>query len=357
VTRNHLEERAPRRKLLEVVSDVCAIQAQVQSAAELSLWARVEDLTPEDVRDALWKRRSLVRTWSLRGTLHLHRSSELPLYVAALRTNRRWWTGAWLKYVGLDAAGLEQLLKAIRAALTDRPMSREELAEKIARRVGPRVRKEMASGWGTLLKPAAFQGSLISGPPRGQNVTFVRPDRWLPKWHTVDGDDAMGEVYWRYLRTFGPATHLDFAAWWGDQPGRFKEARLRLEPQLEQVSVEGVKGWAMPADVRRIRALEPSTAVRLLPLFDAYVMGFRPREELHEKRVASKIFRTAGWVTPVVLIGGRAEGVWGYERGPRGVEVTVEPFRKLSSSERNAISEEADRLGRFLGAPSRVSYG
>jgi hypothetical protein len=340
-----------------VVGDVCAIHAQVQSAAELSLWARVDDITPEDVRDALWSRRSLVRTWSVRGTLHLHRASELPLYVAALSTNRRWWTGAWLKYVGLDAKGLESLLKAIRGALSDRPMTREELAAKIAPKVGPRVREELGSGWGTLLKPAAFQGTLISGPPRGQNVTFVRPDRWLRKWQEVDGDEAMGEVYRRYLRTFGPATHQDFAAWWGDQPGRFKEARLRLEDRLEQVSVEGTKGWAVPSDVRRIAAGEPIPSVRLLPNFDAYVMGFRPRDQLHDKRVASKIFRTAGWISPVVLIGGRAEGVWGYKRGSRSVDVRVEPFRRLTSAERKEISQEADRLGAFLGAPTRVTYG
>jgi hypothetical protein len=339
-----------------VVSDVCAIQAQVQSAAELSLWARVEDLTPDDVRDALWKRRSLVRTWSLRGTLHLHRSTELPLYVAALSQNRRWWTGAWLKYVGLDAAGLEELLKAIRGALTDRPMSREELAEKIARTVGPRVRKEMASGWGTLLKPAAFQGALVSGPPRGQNVTFVRPDRWLRSWQRVEGNHAMDEVYRRFLRTFGPATHLDFAAWWGDQPGRFKEARLRLEEELQQVSIEGTKAWAVPSDARRMARMEASTSVRLLPNFDAYVMGFRPRDRFNDKRVTARIFRTAGWISPVVLIGGRAQGVWGFERRNRAVEVTVEPFGKLSAGVKKAIGEEVERLGRFLDAPAKVRY-
>ena len=316
-----------------------------------------EDLTPQDVRDALWKRRSLVRTWSLRGTLHFHRSTELPLYVAALSQNRRWWTGAWLKYVGLDAAGLEQLLKAIRGALTERPMTREELAAKIERRVGPRVRKEMASGWGTLLKPAAFHGALVSGPPRGQNVTFVRPDRWLRRWQSIDGDEAMGEVYRRYLRTFGPATHLDFAAWWGDQPGRFKEARLRLEDEeLEHVSIDGTKAWAVASDARKMARKKASTSVRLLPNFDAYVMGFRPRERFHDKRVAARIFRTAGWISPVVLVGGRLEGVWGYERGSPGVEVTVEPFGKLPGATKKAVAEEVDRLGRFLDAPTRVRY-
>jgi hypothetical protein len=355
VRRSHLDARAPRRKLLDVVSDICAVHAQVHSAAELSLWARVEDLTRDDVRDALWKRRTLVRTWSMRGTLHLHRSSEWPLYVAALSTNRRWWSRAWLNYVGLDAEGLESLVKAIRAALTDRPMTREELAARIASRVGSRVREELASGWGTLLKPAAYQGALISGPPRGQNVTFVRPDRWLRDWAAVDGEDAMAEVYRRFLRTFGPSNHQDFAAWWGIEPGRFRSVRLALEETLERVSVEGQKAWAIPADVRRMAGVKLDTEVRLLPNFDAYVMGFRPRDQLHEKRAADRIFRKAGWISPVVLIEGRAEGVWAYERGKRAVEVTVEPFRRLSAAERKGIAGEADRLGAFLDAPARLS--
>lgn len=353
--RSHLDRRAPRRKLLQVVSDICAVHAQVQSAAELSLWARVEDLTPEDVRDALWRRRTLVRSWSMRGTLHLHRSSEWPLYVAALSTNRRWWSRAWLNYVGLDAEGLEALVKATRDALTDRPMTREELAERIAGRVGPRVRKELASGWGTLLKPAAYQGALISGPPQGPNVTFVRPDKWLRRWSSVDGEEAMAEVYRRFLRTFGPSNHQDFAAWWGIEPGRFRAVRLALEERLQQVSVEGVKAWAVPADVRRMAASEPSDEVRLLPNFDAYVMGFRPREQLHDQRVTDRIFRKAGWISPVVLVAGRAEGIWRYDRGKRAIEVTVEPFRRLSSAERTGIAEEAERLGAFLGAPARLS--
>ncbi|HJV03721.1 MAG TPA: crosslink repair DNA glycosylase YcaQ family protein, partial [Actinomycetota bacterium] len=192
---------------------------------------------------------------------------------------------------------------------------------------------------------------------QGQNVTFVRPDRWLRGWKRVDGEEAMGEVYRRYLRTFGPATHLDFASWWGDQPGRFKATRVRLEAEeLEQVSIEGTTAWAVSSDVRRTARMEPSTSVRLLPNFDAYVMGFRPRERFHDGRVTARIFRTAGWISPVVLVGGRAEGVWGYERASRGVEVTVEPFGKLPAATKKALAEEVDRLGRFLTAPARVRY-
>jgi winged helix DNA-binding protein len=355
VARNHLDTRAPRRKLLDVVSDVGAIHAQVQSAAELSLWARVEDVTSKDIREALWKRRTLVRTWSVRGTLHLHRASDLPLYAAALSTNDRWWKGAWLRFVGLSADELDALLKAIRSALTDRPATREELTEKVARKVGPHVRERMASGWGELLKPAAFRGWLCSGPPRGQNVTFVRPDRWLRAWKEVDGDRALEEVFRRYLRTFGPATHEDFAAWWGIPPPPARRVRLALDSELEQVDVEGTTGWVGPKELRRMQELEAPSTVRLLPNFDAYVMGFRQRERMVEKRLFDRVFRKAGWISPVVLVDGRIAGVWKHERGSRGIEVGVQRFGRLGAADRKGIEEEADRLGRFLGEPARVS--
>jgi Winged helix DNA-binding domain len=355
LARNHLDARVPKRKMLDVVGEVGAIHAQVLSAAELSLWARVEDLEPRHVRDALWKRRTLVRTWSVRGTLHLHRASDLPLYAAALSTSDRWWKGAWLKFVGLSAEELDALLKAIRSALTDRPMTREELTEKVARKVGPHVRERMASGWGELLKPASFQGWLCSGPPRGQNVTFVRPDRWLRSWRKVDPDEGMGEVFLRYLRAFGPAGHEDFAAWWGIPPPPARRVRMALEDELEQVDVEGTDGWARPEDLRQMREMAPPSTVRLLPSFDAYVMGFRQRERMLDRRLFDRVFRKAGWISPVLMIDGRIAGVWKHERSPKEIEVSVEPFGRLRAADRKAIEEEADQLGSFLGLPARLS--
>jgi hypothetical protein len=342
--------------MLKVVGDVCAIQAQVQSAAELSLWARVDGITPADVRDALWKRKTLVRTWSIRGTLHLHRATELPIYTAALSTNRRWLTGAWLRYVGLDAEGYESLQKAIKAALTDRPMTREELAERVGRKLGPRSREKLTSGWGTLLKPAAFSGALVSGPPLGQNVTFVRADRWLKGWKPVDPGEGMREVIRRYIRAFGPATPSDFAAWWGDMPAPAKRVVAEIDDELEAVEVEGVAALALKRDVRELAAAEPSDTVRLLPNFDAYVMGFRPRDRLYEKQFAPRVSRTAGWISPVVLVGGWVAGVWGQERNGARIDVRVEAFQRLSASHRKAIADEAERMGAFLGAPVRLSY-
>jgi hypothetical protein len=77
--RQRLDRSAPRDEALDVVREICGLHAQVMSSAELALWARVEDLKPEWVQEALWERRSLAKTWAMRGTLHLLPSDELPL--------------------------------------------------------------------------------------------------------------------------------------------------------------------------------------------------------------------------------------------------------------------------------------
>jgi hypothetical protein len=94
-SRHHLDGRVPRRRMLDVVSDLCGLHAQVMSSAELTLWARVEGLRTGDLATALWQDRSLVKKWAMRGTLHLFRASEHPLWTAALRTYAHLPTESW----------------------------------------------------------------------------------------------------------------------------------------------------------------------------------------------------------------------------------------------------------------------
>jgi hypothetical protein len=355
VSQHHLDRRAPKSKLLEIVRDVCGIHAQVPSSAQLQVWSRVDGISRDDIRDALWDHRKLVRTWSLRGTLHLHSSDDLPVYVAALSQNDRWWKGAWLRMIGMTEKQLRTTLDAIHSSLGARPITREQLADKVATRVGTKGRERMLSGWGEMLKPAAFQGHLCSGPPRGQNVTFVRPDRWLGKWEPPTPEDAWNVIVRRYLRAYGPASREDFGRWWGMQPAPAGRVLKSLGDELAEVDVDDYRGWVPSQDLPEIRKKRPRPPVRLLAGFDVYVVGNRPRESLVDKEFESRVFRRAGWISPVLLIGGACAGVWKHERRGAQIEVSVSPFRKLSGTHRKAINEEADRLGKFLGAPVTVT--
>ncbi len=356
LARHHLDRRAPRSRLTQVVADLCGAHAQLMSAAALSLWARISDLRQQDVREALWQRRTLVKTWGMRGTLHLFGADEFPLYAAALSTRVGYTRNVWLKYFGLTTEEVEQVIEAVRGALGARPVTREELADAVARRAGAAMRAKMLSGWGTMLKPAASRGALIFGPSRGQNVTFVRPDRWLRRWRRPDPERAVQEVLQRYLETYGPATHDDFARWWGIDAGPARRLMGALGDELEPVEVDGRRAWARRGQSRRISAMKPPAGVRLLPNFDPYVIAYRPREELVEPRFGPRIFRPQAWVSPVLLVDGRAAGVWEQRRRGSRIEVTVEPFGRLLAAVKREVQEEVARLGAFLGGRVDVTF-
>jgi Winged helix DNA-binding domain len=90
--------RAAKKDLSRVVGEIGGVQAQVMSAAELQAGVRV-DCRVDDVRDALWKSKNLVKTWLMRGTLHLTPAEDLPLFTAAMRTHWMRARNSWLNYV------------------------------------------------------------------------------------------------------------------------------------------------------------------------------------------------------------------------------------------------------------------
>ena len=205
--RHHLVERAPRRSLVGVVERICGLHAQVMSSAELTAWARVEELAPDAVSKALWKQRSLVKLWAMRGTLHLLPARELGLWLGATATYEHYLKPTWLRGFETTEKELEALIAAIDKSLDGRLFTREELGEEIERVTRSKgVREKVQGSWGPFLKPASFQGKLCFGPSEGQRVRFTSPASWLKgPLEIAPAEEAVAEITRRYLGAFGPA--------------------------------------------------------------------------------------------------------------------------------------------------------
>ena len=141
LARSSLSERETSERLVEVVGRLCGVHAQVQAAAELQLAARVDGVTQADVRAALWEQRSLVKAWTLRGTLHLHPAAELQLWHAARRAVLRsadqglpeWRGPAGDVHPALGAREVEKVRATVWEVLDGRCLLREELAEAVVK--------------------------------------------------------------------------------------------------------------------------------------------------------------------------------------------------------------------------------
>lgn len=353
--------------MLAVASRLCGLHAQLMSSAELTLWARVEDLDRRAVQRALWEDRTLVKTWAMRGTLHLLPASELPLWHAALSTSRRYLRPtAWQKYFGITIEELDHLTEAVAAALDGRVLTREELVQEVARLTGSANLgvKLAESSWGTILKPAAFAGRLCFGPSLGQRVRFTRPDTWLAAagrspGSPVDPQAATAAVTRRYLAAYGPATYHDLARWWGGSGGvsTARQWIASLGEEVSPVELDGAQAWMLASHAGQVRELPPSRSVRLLPAFDQYVVGASwHAEHLLPGDFRRPVYRLQGWISPVLLVNGRMEGIWRHEVKGGRVEVAVEPFVKQPVWVRRAAGQEAERLAAFLGCTLSLAW-
>lgn len=330
------------------------------SAAELALWARVEDLSREEVTRALWVERTLAKTWCMRGAAHLIAADDLPVFVGGvsrlcLPRERRW----IVKY-GINETEMDAMVDAVVEALADRPLTRKELAKRVVARLGDSASRWVEHSWGGIVKQASLEGSVVFGPNHGQEITFVKRDLWLPHVKDLPTEEAETMLLRRYLHGYGPANLADFAAWAGMTCGEAAPLRERAGGEIIDVEVEGKTCLVLREDLPILRSTEAldeeEDAVRLLPSFDCYMLGHRDKDHIVDRANYKRIYRKAGWLSPVLLIGGRACGVWNCTRKGKLLHVRVEPFSKISVGVRKRVEEEVADLARFYNAICRLSF-
>lgn len=367
LARHHLSERAPATALARVAADMAGAQAQVLSAAQISMWARTGVTDVEDVDDAIWRERTLVRAWAMRGTMFLFPSDELAFYSRGVH-RRSAYNLRWAQEQVASEDALDGLLDDVAEALNE-PRTRSDLARILESR-GYRLKSKPGGGWGDsravpwievgeaslsvgfLLHLVGARDVICSGPSEGNESTYVRAARWVPGWKDVRIEEAEGWLVARYLRSFGPATLEDFALWAGMYIRDAKEIWALQSGNMVQVEVDGQKGYVLRSDVFELDdAKTDGQTVRLLPFFDSFLLGHRSHLNIVDEVNHKKVYRGQGWVSPVLLVDGQARGVWSQVRGKNRLEVRVSAFTRLPASVRERVSEEAAELGRFLGCP------
>jgi hypothetical protein len=347
----------PARNPEAVAHDLVGVQAQVLSSAALSIALRSQgtiDATPRALQNRL-----LIRSWGMRGTLHLFDADDFPTIVAALKLKEPWRRPAWLRYFGMTERQMEEGIEAVGEILDDGvPRTRAQLAHDMDARFGKAVGELVRGSWGTFLKQAANKGYASQAWTADSSVAFVRPDRWLASWRTEDPDAAHRTLLLRYLGAYGPASRAEINRWWGVTGGGLKVVIEELGDELSVVEGGGARGFVRTADLVEIDATaERKGDVVLLGPFDPLTVGAGLREQLIPAAHLSRVSRTAGWISPVVLIDGRVAGVWTSTSDGKELRITIDPFGRPSKKVRSAITGAARCVASAHGADPMVEFG
>ena len=305
------------------------------------------------VRRALNQDRSIVRTWLMRGTLHLVAAEDLgwllsllgPVFAAGNETRHA--------QLGLDRDLKLRGVETIRRTLEDTgPLTRYELVDQLQRRgirLDPKSQAPIH-----LIQLAALQGVLCLGPDRENGEpTYVLIDDWIGQPPTPSRAPNLGELARRYFAGYGPATAEDLASWSGLPRSQARSAVALAMPVLAELTIRGHSGFLLKGRLPRSRPPAPANPdVRLLPAFDTYLLGYRNRElTIPLPPLRRRLQRGGGWLHPAVIVNGRAVGAWRLAGAGPQPELRVEPFEKLSRAVQAGIEAEARDISRFLDLP------
>jgi hypothetical protein len=301
-----------------------------------------------------------VRSWAMRGTLHLFAADDVPTVAAALGRKENWRRPAWLRWFGVTEPEMERLIDTIGEVLDDgRPRTRAELADEIGGRLGPRQGELLRGSWGSALKVASDRHYLVQSAEDDAGVRFVRASRWIESWREEDPAAALATLVERYLAVYGPATFLELRRWWGVAVrSEMKPIIDSLGDHLTEVEVDGVRALARTEDVDAIGSTRATRgAVRLVGGFDPFIVGAGLRDQLLPAAHLKRVSRTAGWISPVVLVDGVAAGVWDSVRKGDQLAITVDPFDRFDTKRKASVERAADDVARAQGVTAKVAYG
>jgi hypothetical protein len=361
---HHLAERQGVDALLDVAGR-CAVQNSPPGSAPQALHARVRGVTPELLDRAVAEDKSLLQTWSMRGSPYWFPTADAAVFTTGVlptteAARRHLVPGVEqaLDTLDLSLAGAVDLTRAeVRGVLSGRRLAIDELGAELARRVADTLpggrRKDQPLGEGVVhfcLRILTLEGLVCFAPRAGNKALFVLVDEWLG--HPIpetDPEAARAELLRRYLRCYGPSTRKDFAAWLGVSAGDVGPWWSLVEDELTEVDLDG-PAWLRTADLDALRSSSMPTGVRLLPPRDPYTQ-LRDRETLVDKKYHRQIWRPVG-DPGTLLVDGEIAGTWRPRRSGRRLTLTVTGFRPLTRAAQEQVRDEAEQLGPLRGATS-----
>ncbi|HET7193746.1 MAG TPA: crosslink repair DNA glycosylase YcaQ family protein [Nocardioides sp.] len=335
----------------EVVRRLGAVLSMDESLAELAVGTRRTTSRPGDLAAALADG-EVIQAFAYRGSMHYLSPEDAGIYLAIRSAGRQWELPSWVEYYRLAPSDWPDFRAAVRAALSDGPLTVAELGEALAgHRAYRHLKPVFDEGAGTLIKPLSWHGDLSLGPSRDGRRTVQSLDG-NPRWAGIpDLDEAGPRAITAYFRTYGPATLDNLHYWLGNG---LSAGRKRLQSwfaglgdRLVPVDVEGTVAYAAREDVDALEAASASEAVRFLPGHDQWVMG-PGTKDTHVTPAARRDGMTRK-ANPVIR-GGVVRGTW----VRKGDELTV-TWLDASAPPTQVIEQEADRLAAILDQDLRLT--
>ncbi len=285
------------------------LQDSMPRAALLSIHARLTG-----TGHSSWEDPSLVQIWGPRYSTYVVAKRDLAVF-----------TVGRLPDEGRPLRRAQDIAARLGLALAGRRMTQEAAA------------RLMGVENANLLRYAAPTGTVLIRWDGSH-----QPDVWNVPAPQVTQAEMRLELARRYLEVFGPATPATFVRWAGIDPLSGVAAFEMLGKLLMPVRTPIGEAWILSRDEPLFNmAPGPAAPARLLPSGDTwFLLQGADRELLVPNEGQRRLLWTSRVWPGALLIEGETLGTW-----RRAAHVlTIQPWRRLSSTQRDAVEAEAGSL-------------
>ena len=326
----------------EAARRLVALQAQVTSPPYVGLWTRLDGFEREDLTQQMLERR-VVRATLMRATLQLMTADDYLLLRPALQPAL---TGSMRSTAGkrLQGVDLERLIDVGRDFFEREPRTFADLRPVLAALEPDRDPSALAYAVRTMLPLVQVPSGGVWG--YSGKAPFTTPERWLGQ--PLSGSEAARDLIMRYLAAFGPAAAKDVQTWSGRT--RLKAVVEEMRPELRSFHDEnGNELFDLPE--APIPPADTPAPPRFVPDYDNLVLSHAERRRVLPEEHRNRVFLSAARVRATVLIDGFVRGVWKIEKSRKAAVLQIEPFEPVSKEHRDILSDEGERLVRFVAEP------
>jgi hypothetical protein len=315
----------------EAIGQICGLNAQSARAPYLSLWSRMDGFRREILTEALYEEKTLIKTWLMRGTVHIVPTADFPVYQRALRRSLcdGWETSLKKQTLIAIPRTWSKLLDAIVNSLGEGPLVKKDLAARVKGLMRSYTEREQKRLVGWALRLLSYRGLVCHDRPTGpwyhfKDNRFAPVSLWLEQNHVeaVDEDEARHDLLLKYLES-----------------ARKRLCRISLKDGKAEL-------WVRAEEADYLKDREPKQPVCFLPEFDPLVMGHKDKSRIMDEDARKRVFLRLATVAPTLLVEGRVAGTWDYSF-PTGA-LDIKPFKAFSAETRKAVEPLARRLREFL---------
>ena len=343
--KQHLLPDSQSYNIVQVADDLCGLHATIPTTPYLSLFVRMHSFRKADLKYEIEIKKSLVRTRSIRSTIHLLPVEKSPQIFTATRSQQNRRSEKYLMHLGMTPDEFNSSAEKILIVLAGKGLTANEIKKETG------IPKNTSQVINILCDEGTIVRGAIHGSWKSNIHSYHRFEDFFENSdiRPIPAGEAMESLLMSYIRTYGPVTPEDIIWWSGINRSEVKNILLKNRAKFQEVnSPEGIDaGLMLKEDYKAFQKFLPPEEVfiNFLPSLDPYIMGYKDRDRFIDKSHLDYIYDRFGNSVPTIISNGRIMGIWDLDEGDKRIKFFL--FEKVDDFIYEKIIENGLKTSRF----------